>query len=269
MTSPKYAADKGDGRGRTYPIPGYPDTEFISCTNILGALAKPALIGAASKHAGLRAMSNEGTWKAIQQEEGDDAARKYISRAFGDYGKYAASVGSAVHHGIEHLDEDNHGRYVYWHAQQRYQPDEEAFIKRVEAHIEQYRDFLKVTGAKVLVQERTVFHPLYDYAGTLDAVLDIGGRHYVTDWKTGFVAEEQVPLQLAAYRYATHYVDGDTTAVSDGLVDGGLVLALKPRSWKMYEVECGEAAFAAFLTCKQMWAWKDSGCKESLKEWTP
>jgi hypothetical protein len=277
MTKPVYSNDSDPDRGRTYPIPGY-EQEFVSSTTLLNIISKPAIIGAAAKRAGERAIKEEPKWHAIQQEKGDEKARLWISSAARDYGKYARSLGSAIHFAIECYDgfdgltDAARSRAEWWWEEEgsAWEPDRDKYVKRVEQHLTQFCDFLGKTGASIVLQERTVFHPLYDYAGTLDAIVELDGKRYVADWKSGFVDEASVPLQLASYRHATHYrVDHDTNAeMPDYRIVGGLVLQLKPRSWHLFPVECGEEAFAAFLTAKRLWEWRDSGCKGAIgAEW--
>lgn len=273
MTNPRYSQDGDAARGRLYAIPGYTQ-EFVSVTNICGIIDKPALIGAAAKRAGERAIQQESVWRAIQQEEGDEAARKFISRASRDYMKYASSLGSAVHYAIECYDgtttltDEARSRAAWWWEKDgsKWEPDAEKYVSRVESHLTPFADFLDKTGAEFVCQERTVFHPDYSYAGTLDAVVKIGGKVSVLDFKTGYVSSESVPLQLASYRFATHYVDGDTTRTSAVAIDGGLVLQLKPRSWKLHPVKCDESVFATFLTAKRLWEWRDRGSKSAVGE---
>lgn len=269
MTSPRFAT--ATESGRYYDIPGRENETYLSVTNILGATSKPALVGAAAKHAGERAVKQEMEWHAIQQEEGDEAARKWISAAFREYSNYRAQLGSAVHFCCEVFDEhviaepefvafdDYLIEYVteHWAVPMSEHRDTPAKnLELIRKHVEQYDRACREKGLRFIERERTVFSPAHGYAGTLDGVVEMGSERYVLDIKTGFVASESVPLQLAAYRFASHEVDDKYTRPKSVWASGGLVLQLKPASYKLWPVTCGVDEFAAFLDVKAVWEWK-------------
>lgn len=63
--------------------------------------------------------------------------------------------------------------------------------------------FKSESGVAILSDmiERRVHHPTYDYAGTIDRVVEWNGLHWVLDIKTG-VHDDTHDLQVAAYREA-------------------------------------------------------------------
>lgn len=66
-----------------------------------------------------------------------------------------------------------------------------------------WRNWLRLMGAYVVAAEHRVYHPSYDYAGTLDVVVRIpAGETCVVDVKTGSHVPKWAPLQTAAYREA-------------------------------------------------------------------
>lgn len=215
------------------------------------------------------------------EEEGEKGAIAWIARAMPDYAKSAAAVGSAVHFACEHYEEhvielDGYDvafddwlndRMVAF-AVDIDKPEAKA-INFIRQHVVQYRKALDECGITVLDNERTVFHPVHAYAGTLDSIVEIGGYNYVMDIKTGGVYPESVSLQLAAYRYATHSVLGSiVSAVSGGGIRlsngaivpilGGCVLQLKPRSYHLHFVRCDELAHKRFLQALDLSEWKQN-----------
>lgn len=282
MTSPQFA--QATKQGRYYNIPGYDDITHVSVTNIINSLSKPALAPAAAKHAGERAVQRETEWHAIQCEEGTEAARKFISAAFREYTTYRADLGSAVHFCCEVFDEhvttgpefgvafdDYLIEYLTEHWATKMSEHRLTVARNVELirkHVEQYDRACRENGITFLDRERTVCSPEHGYAGTLDGIVEMDGRTYVLDIKTGFVSAESVPLQLAAYRFASHEVHGDRTTRRTAWVQGGLVLQLKPASYKLLPVRCDVDVFTAFLDVKRVWEWQSGMSKTAIgEEW--
>lgn len=279
MTDPRFA--QATESGRFYNIPGHEDVTFRSVTNIIGSLAKPALVPAAAKRVGERAVFEEQKWHAIQQEKGDEEARKFISRAAHDYMTYAQNLGSAVHFCCEVFDEHVISEpeflafddYLIAYLNDHWTPKMSEYrgtvaknIEQIRKHVEQYDRACREHGIVWLDRERTVCNPAHGYAGTLDGIVEVDGRKYVIDLKTGFVSKDSVPMQLAAYRFATHEVHGDRTLNRSTWVDSGLVLQLKPASYKLIPVKCDADVFTAFLDTMKVWEWIHEGSKDALGE---
>jgi hypothetical protein len=68
----------------------------------------------------------------------------------------------------------------------------------VEPYIQSYEGFKAISGFRVVYHEKLVFHPIYRYAGSLDAVGILNGQEVILDYKTGEV-QPWAALQLAAY----------------------------------------------------------------------
>lgn len=279
MTQPKYATETETGR--FYNIPGYEHVTHRSVTNIINSLSKPALYAAYAKRAGLRAVEQEMEWHAVQQEQGDEEAAKWIAKAMKEYSAYAANMGSAVHFCCECFDEHVmviEGEavldewlieYVVAHWANKlseYQWTVDRNVEQVRKHVTQYARFIAEHDVTFIDRERTVANPEYGYAGTLDAVVQLEGEALcaVLDIKTGGVYKESVPLQLASYRYATHEVHGDVTKPRTYTIGSGYVLQLKPQSYNLYPVECGQDVFESFLATVKVWEWMHEGCKDAV-----
>lgn len=71
----------------------------------------------------------------------------------------------------------------------------------VAPYLAAYREFLGVSGARVIEYERMVYCASMDYAGTPDLYCEIDGLMVIVDYKTGPV-QEWCSMQTAAYAYA-------------------------------------------------------------------
>ena len=80
--------------------------------------------------------------------------------------------------------------------------DEASITDDVRGYLEAYRRFRRETGARVVANERRVYHATLGYAGTLDRVLEIRARHWLTDLKTCIATPLAVGPQTAAYELA-------------------------------------------------------------------
>lgn len=252
MTNPKYA-NSGEA-GRTYSIPGFPP--LTSVTTVLNAAAKPVLYNWYAKMAGVRAVEQEAEWHALQQEEGDEAARKWISAAARDYNEQRKWLGSAVHHLCETYDETDDPGLLDWYLD-KMGGDRKKNLSAINNHVWQYGEWVKEHQPAFLLKEATVLHPVDRWAGTLDMVVTIDGKNYVGDIKTGG-AYRDTALQLAAYRHAALIVDGEDTKPFTHDIHGGFVLALKPKSYKMHYYECGRDVYEVFLHLKRYKEWIDA-----------
>lgn len=280
MTDPRFA--KATESGRFYYPPGYDDYTFRSSTNALGIIDKPALASAAAKRAGERAVAQEQEWHAIQQEQGDEKARLWISGAMREYSDYAASLGSAVHFCAEHFFEHVEivegeavldgwlTDYLVAHWAERmckHRGTVDKNVEQIRKHVTQLAAAIETYGIEFIERERTVCDPDYGYAGTLDATVRIGGKVYVLDYKTGGVYPT-VGMQLASYRYASHEVHGDATVPRTTFADGGCVLQLKPASHKLLFVRCDSLMFDRFTDAMRLADWRDNESKTVIgEEW--
>lgn len=114
-------------------------------------------------------------------------------------------------------------------------------------HVESYVRFLDDWDPQPVLVERTVVNYAIGYAGTLDLVADLGGRRLLLDVKTnrsGVYGD--VAFQLAAYRYAEHYVAEDGTEPVMPEVDGAGVIHVRADGYDLVPVEAGPRQFTEF-----------------------
>ena len=263
MTTPKYADDSGDS-GRFYnSLPGFEMQQFGSVTSIINTLSKPAIAPWSAKLAAQRAVEQEEEWHAIQVEEGEEAAKKWIAAAAREYTERASNLGSAVHLACEWGGEPPLEKVLP--IIRKMHGDEEKDTALVGQHLHGYMDFIEEHVEEMVERERTVFNVTDGYAGTLDMIVRLtDGRLMVGDIKTGNRIYPEVALQLAAYARAEYMVKGDASVKFPHGIDGAFVLQLRPRSWKYQEVAIDRPVYEAFLAARELWEWKQTGSKGVL-----
>jgi len=82
-----------------------------------------------------------------------------------------------------------------------------------------FRVWLKwfiASKANVIAAELLVISKKKKYSGTLDAVISLNGKEYLTDWKISKADDKMRVLQLAGYAYA--YKEQTGTQINDGLI---------------------------------------------------
>jgi hypothetical protein len=77
------------------------------------------------------------------------------------------------------------------------------------AHVEGYVRWLDEFSVEPVLTERQVASRSLWYAGTFDAIVDIGGVRWLLDWKTSKGVYGETALQTAAYAGAEFYVGDD------------------------------------------------------------
>lgn len=233
MTTPALAENvKGRGRHYRHPVTG----EMVpSVTNLIDILNKPALPRWSAKLVAENAWKMRHSLDAMGEVECIDVLKGSPWRNSGR----AAERGTSVH---DYLDAMANGRTVALEG--------EALTYKQGAD-----DFLERYNPEFHLTEFTVFSD-EGYAGTADAMLFLGGRLYVADYKTSKALYPEIALQLAAIRYATHVVGPDGALVPMLDVDGALGVLITPERAKVCEVDAGPEAHRAFLALRDAWAWK-------------
>jgi hypothetical protein len=189
--------------GRFYDSGG---RKLPSVTTILGALAKPALIGWAAKEerraviASSYAVYEEtvssgggtpvdfATWEQdVNLMLGPQKAHQKLMRE-------AAEIGTDVHAYIEatlrrelHPDEPL--------------PEDPTHLK-VQECIDKWWDWRQETNLKPVAIEKRVASQDYGFAGSLDLLAEVDGELAVIDFKTGKAIYAEAYLQNIAYRLA-------------------------------------------------------------------
>lgn len=161
----------------------------------------------------------------------------------------AAKKGTAVHAAAEALV---HGERV-------------TIPPGLEGHVQAYVRFLDEFDVQPVLVEKTVYSPDHGYSGTFDLVADLldpddlepdptlrNRIRFLLDLKTsrsGIFGD--VALQLAAYRYAEWYMDGDDEKPMVE-VDRCAAVHVRADGYSLIPLQAGDVQFRQFLYVKQV-----------------
>jgi hypothetical protein len=277
---------------------GEQDQHFFSVTSILRALSSPALEYWAIKQTAMAAIDSQATWNAMLDDQGRLETVKWLCGARWRRPKLelgADQLGTVVHKTCEHYALSGQKPSRDWvedlvraHAAPTVHIDSE--VNTVGQMLNQFDDWLARFQPEYSAAEMPVFNEQFGYAGSLDAILTIGGTKCLTDYKTrreplDSKGNAQTPygetaLQLAAYRHAEiaavfrarrvekykrryYLLSPDERAMAPKMpqVDGGLCIILTPQSCEAYPVKCDQEVFDFFLYTFEAWRWLEDVSK--------
>ena len=270
--SPKAA--RTVNRGRIYTINGQ---SLWSVTTILSnGLPKPAIAGwqartiaefAVANHRTIAAMletvrlrrTDDGTTYLVTDPDAVTAAVEWLKNSPWRESERKMNLGSAVHAEAE--------------AVQLGTPRPEP-LPTVAPFVESFRHFLDDFSPAIELTEATVFNVRESYAGTLDAIMTIGGRRLLIDFKTGKAIYPDVALQLAAYAHAEAVLLDDGTTEPMLPVDGAAALHLREydptrpddRGYSLIPVDVSEPIFTAFKYVREVMRWMEDTSKGVLSQ---
>lgn len=123
-------------------------------------------------------------------------------------------------------------------------------------HVEGYARWLDRSGAQPLLTECVVASRTWRYAGTADLILtDDLGVPRIADLKTSSGVYGETALQLAAYRHAEFYLDGDDERPVPPTDETGWVIHVTESGTEAYPVPVGERQWKAFLHAAEVARW--------------
>jgi len=221
---------RNHGRGHSYYLDG---VKLDGVTTIISkGLPKPALVRWAANTAAALAVDEWDTLAELPPSE----RLKAISSAPDAVRDTAAVRGTRVHALADQL------------ARGEEVPVPDELAGHVEACVKFLDDWRPVT----LLTETPVYHDRYLYAGTLDLTADMAGKRWLLDFKTSRGgAYGDTAFQLAAYRYATHYLDADGTVRPMPPVDECGVIWLRADGYELYPFHADPGVFRQFLYIQQ------------------
>lgn len=260
--------------GRTYTINGL---TLWSVTTIIGnGLPKPAIAGWQAKSIAEYAVANwrqiggllsavrlhrtpaEGTF-IVSDQDAVAGAVDWLKGAPWRESKRKMEVGSAVHAEAE----------AYILGIPRPEP-----LPAIAPFLLSFRHFLDDFKPEIELAEATVFNVAEGYAGTLDAIVRIGGRSFLVDYKTGKDIYPDVALQLAAYEHAEAVLLPDGSSAPMPVVDGCFALHLREfdpalpddRGYSVVPVATGQPAWDAFRYVREVMRWMEETSKNVLSQ---
>ena len=240
MTTPKVSTIKRSG-SRFYVEPTTGE-KVPGVTSILNGLPKPFLQYWSAKMVAEFAVDNFSAYSSLIMNGQKQAAIDLLKAAPRRYTTERANIGSDAHDLFERMGRGEDVRSIT-------HPDLQGYVDR-------FSEFLDDFQPSFLVQEETVWSNTHRYAGSFDAIAEIGGETVVVDFKTTKSVYPEVGLQLAAYRYADHVVrpDGNTVPLPKGIT-GGAVLHIHEDMYELIPLRCDEAVFEHFLTLRAQFEW--------------
>lgn len=270
--SPKAA--RTVNRGRVYTIDGQ---SLWSVTTILSnGLPKPALAAwqartvaeyAVANHQTIAAMVeavrlrrlDDGTTFVVTDPDAIAGAIEWLKGSPWRESERKMNLGSAVHAEAE--------AYVLGIPR----PDPAALVAR---YVQSFRHFLDDFRPTFEMTEATVYNVRESYAGTLDAIVEIGGRRLLVDYKTGKDIYPDVALQLAAYGHAEKVLLDDGTSVDMLPVDGAAALHIREyddsrpgdRGYSLIPVRIDEPVWDAFRFVREVMRWQEDVSKGVLSQ---
>jgi hypothetical protein len=235
---------------------------FWSVTTIInGGLPKPALINWAKKFTAEYACDNIKRLNALLEPDDDgsvdrDGAVDWLKgAAFRDRDR-KADLGKAIHEAIEaHVL----GKPVpEWALPLR--PRMLAFERFLTEYEPRFVP-APVVGQKpefgngILLAEAPVLNRKQHYAGTLDGIVEIGGRTLVLDVKTSAKGiYPEIGMQLAAYRFAEFVGLPDGSEQPMPETHGAVALHLPDDgTYELREIQADEETFRSFLYCREVY----------------
>lgn len=247
VTSKAERFRKDSPNGRLY---GWGDETFNSVTTILSALGKPWLGAWAAKMVAEYAVDYRSEWESLPKA----GAVRLLKGAPWEKRDAAGDLGTAVHDAIEAA--------VLGQTRPEYAPDVAPRI----AHFDRFLDDYKPT---FLASEAAVFNRRYRYAGTLDAIAQIGDETLLLDVKTSRDVYPEYALQLAAYRHAEFLGLPDGTEAEIPATDGAAVLHISPDDYRLIRVRADEEVFRYFLYIAQAFRWQREASKTAILDPVP
>jgi len=117
----------------------------------------------------------------------------------------------------------------------------------LERHVAHYVEFLDAFNPQPILVEAVVYNLEHGYAGSLDLVAEVGGERWLLDLKTNRSGVyPETAYQLAAYRYATHYLDAQGVEQPMVEVDRCAVIHVNDKGWQVVPVQADDAVYKAF-----------------------
>lgn len=230
------------------------------------AIPAPGLVGWAARVTAEYAVLKRAAWLAMADAD-EEGAVAYVKEARWRETKRAQDRGNALH---------RHAQALALGA------PPPAPQRGSEAHVVQFERFLAEHRPVYLASEAPVYNLTHGYAGTLDAIVEMGGQVCVLDYKTtdkGPDAKsrppyDEVALQLAAYaraewlglrgtaeiaeadrsrRYYTWRAEMDLQPMPE--VTGALALMVSPVDYALHPVRIDDTVWRTFRHAQYIAQW--------------
>lgn len=232
-------------RGGLYYLDGIGGRTYVSVTEVLNVLNKPALL----------------TWAARTAAEAIFADPVGVSTVEAAVASIHTKRNKAADRGHDaHAVADAYARAYRESPVEKDRPVLE--IGGVDVTKNVYfpaiDGFFRTIQPTVLLSEATLANGTHGYAGTTDLVAEIAGQLFVIDWKTSKGVYPEMRLQLAAYANAERIIGNDfNSAAPMPKIDATAIVLLRQDGtfeWHPFRLEASD--FEAFIALKRVWDWK-------------
>jgi hypothetical protein len=217
---------------------------YPSVTTIIKVVDKSGpLVGWAKRETAACAVRNLDMLAQMRATGGDQAAVDWLKR-IPDYQRdTAADIGSTVHGLVESL---SRGVEIVV-------PDELAGFVR------SFQRWQAEFAPRYLAAEEMTISLKHGFAGTLDAIVDIGGEVWLIDYKTGSGVYGETALQLAAYSHADFIGrPGQARKFRIPKATQYAVLHIRPEGYEFIPFAVDRSTFDAFLAAKALYDWQQT-----------
>lgn len=237
-------------KGRYYSDPQDLLKRYVSVTNVIDTINKPALIGWAA-----RSVAEEAVRSLVQvtklSRTDPDAAVAWLKGKPYEARDAAANLGTRIHKLAE--------GHELGHDMRELADDERDMVEQYLAFRHDWRPEYEAT-------EATVCNRTHGYAGTLDSLVSFphvplpkaGGGLVVGDYKTGRTGPyAEWGLQLAAYSKAEALWLPDDSEVPMPRTAGAVAIRIRPTEYGLYELDPAaiDALFEVFVHLLHVTRW--------------
>jgi hypothetical protein len=256
VSTPKAATTTSRGRTYELELPEGRKTLWSVTTLINGGCPKPALLPWGIKTTAEYAVANYRRLFAMcQAAEGDeDAIYQVVAWLKGaPYRDREAKADlGTLFHAVAEAD-----------ALGKPRP---AMAPNLAPLVAQFDRFRAERNPTFEMAEATVFNVRESYAGTLDAILSMGGKRYLVDYKTGKDIYPDSALQLVAYARAEAVYLAPGQVIPMPAIDGALVLHVTEETYLPIPVNVSEPVWRAFRFVREVFRWMEETSKGVLGE---
>ena len=210
--------------------------KYVSVTEVISVLNKPALVTWAAKTAATLVLNDP---------EQFDTAEKAASGIYQARDR-AAGRGTTVHSLAEAVLLGG-------------EIDETDMAPAILGRLNAIRTFVRDTQPKLIETECNVYSEKHLFAGTCDLIAEIGGQTLMVDWKTGKGIYPESALQLSAYRHADFILTKDPEPLRlpmPAISATAVCLLMDDGTYTFQRVE---APIEVFLALQRVWAWTKEG----------
>jgi hypothetical protein len=225
-----------------------------SVTTVLGIMDKPAVVAWKAKEVAKVAIRNPKMIREIENEEGEDAAIRWMVRESDKARDSAARLGTGIHLLADMVSRASESLSKGFEIGEHEKP-----------YLNAFEDFLERYSASSIVSSEKAVWSLNGYAGTYDLLMLIDSELWLVDIKTSKGYYPEYGLQLAGYRWADSIVlPNDPKMYPMPEVHRTGILHLRPdqypdTGWRLVEYPTDYKDYIVFLGLLEAWKWKQEG----------